>query len=249
MELKDKLIDYQGKPYLPVVWRVVEFRNKFESTYGIETSIQFTQNSVIATAKIVMFDSGKVLAMGHKSKPLNQNDAVAKAETGAIGRALSFFGIGTELATQDLEEGDDVVDKAVAQQTTVPEMVKTPGISGGSKLDQFNNALKQAPNLAPQAPQTDSYQTQYDKTGGVKLVSVGQVKRLWAIAISKKISAQEVNRMLADSYGFTDPKKLNWKQYNDFIKFLESCEAVQEEPPMPTEMPADLVEQMNEIPF
>lgn len=226
MDLTKHLIDYNGRPYLPVVWRVVDFRQKYPN-HSIFTQITINDNFVLARADI-LDDKGRVLSQAHKTKPLNDKDAIAKAETGALGRALSFFGIGTELAVQDLEEGDEIVHNSVKETTkTVDEQINksTPA------LKALNDTIKGLPNSFKPSTSTN-------KDTGLKKASPAQIKRLWAVAKEKNLSNNDVFRMLQSKFNLTQVEDLDWKQYKDFVdEYMQNIESISEEinstPPQP----------------
>lgn len=103
-----------GKMYLPVAPRVAWFR-KEHPDWTIETEpLNIDWEHGVAMFRAVIRDSeGRVIATGTKAESVHSFvDFVEKAETGAIGRALSVAGYGT-LQALDLDEGveqGEVVD-------------------------------------------------------------------------------------------------------------------------------------------
>jgi len=201
------------------------------------------QNSVIASAEITD-EKGRLLSKAHKTKPLSDKDAVAKAETGALGRALSFFGIGTELAVQDLEEGDEIVDKAIKKEIpTASNELKQPKI-----MTPAEKALTDTINGIPNYFKSPNVTPTQNQQQGLKKASPAQIKRLWAVAKEKNLSNNDVFRMMNIKYGLTKVEDLDWKQYKEFVDGdLQNIDSLNEEinsqPPPPTMMP------MDEIPF
>jgi len=114
----DHLTDIKGKPYLPVQWRLVWFREEHPD-WTIETQIssQF-ENGAIMKAQI-KDETGKVISQAHKMETkAGFGDYLEKAETGAIGRALGMTGYGTQFSP-DLDEGDvRIVDAPISNTTS-----------------------------------------------------------------------------------------------------------------------------------
>jgi hypothetical protein len=231
---QEHLIDYQGKPYLPVVSRVVWFREKHGDKYSIETTVAPIGTSSVLGSASIRNESGRILATAHKTKPINEKDSFAKAETGAIGRALGFLGFGTELATQDFEEGDEIVDQALGSnlalkkaieivhgKTPLPPTIKPVVTKESIREEQpvFPVSPGIAAILAKQASKNPiELQNEAPKAGGgLKLVSPGQVKRLFAVAKSVNMPPQVWLEQMQTKYGHQEPAQLDWKQYKEFV--------------------------------
>jgi len=86
--------DKQGKTHLPTFCMVKKLRNKFGDTYAIITDPveQFTTDRVVTVNAKILKD-GKLISSGMASVNRIEKDAVEIAETKAVGRALSFFGM------------------------------------------------------------------------------------------------------------------------------------------------------------
>jgi len=92
-----KTINIKGKEYVPVVERVKEFHNIFNSEGHIVTHIVSNdEKRVVVRAEIIFGD--KVCFTGHSQaewgKGMMGDVALEIAETSAIGRALGFANIG-----------------------------------------------------------------------------------------------------------------------------------------------------------
>lgn len=121
INLADHVMNLKGRDYLPVAPRIVAFREANPS-WSIMTEPAEIRDLLYCKA-IVLDDVGRVVATAHKVVTSFAGGAFEKAETGAIGRALSLCGYGT-LAAQDMDEGDDIADAPVAKPSGYP--VKSP---------------------------------------------------------------------------------------------------------------------------
>lgn len=102
----------KGKPYLPVQWRLVWFREE-RPDWGIHTKIEkeFEDGAIMKAS--ILNELQVVVATAHKMETKTGfKDYLEKAETGAVGRALAMVGYGTQFSP-DLEEGDRLADAPV----------------------------------------------------------------------------------------------------------------------------------------
>ena len=107
INLADHVMNLKGREYLPVAPRIVAFREACPG-WSIMTEPLDIGQSLYCKA-IILDDGGRVIATAHKVVTSFAGGAFEKAETGAIGRALSLCGYGT-LAAQDMDEGEDIAD-------------------------------------------------------------------------------------------------------------------------------------------
>lgn len=123
----EHLTDIKGKPYLPVAWRLVWFREAHPD-WSIQTEIKTDFEAKRCIAKATILDeAGRVIAMAHKVEDAaGFGDYVEKSETGSIGRALAMCGFGTQFSP-DIEEGTTrIVDAPVEiKATPKPKYINT----------------------------------------------------------------------------------------------------------------------------
>jgi hypothetical protein len=107
------LLDFKGKDYLEVKFRIVWFREE-HPTWSIETElVTVTEKSSCARATI-KDEAGRVISTSHKFENVQGfPDFIEKSETGSIGRALALIGYGTQFCADELDEGKRIVDAPV----------------------------------------------------------------------------------------------------------------------------------------
>lgn len=99
------LTKLSNKDYLEVKWRLVWFRS--EHPHGAITTedVQITDKLAVFKATVTDSEGGSATGFGSET-PGDFRDFIEKAETKAIGRALSALGYGTPFAP-DFEEGTE----------------------------------------------------------------------------------------------------------------------------------------------
>lgn len=121
MNYEDQMIPMRGgKKYLPVAPRVKMFRDEHPGGRIDATIVELDRERkfCLCEASIYLSD-GQLLAKAHGSEDAADfADYIEKAETKAIGRALSLAGYGT-LSAADIEEGA-VVDTPQEQARPAP---------------------------------------------------------------------------------------------------------------------------------
>ncbi len=123
--VKEHLINLNGKAYLPVAWRLVWFREEHPD-WGIVTEpVHIDTEKGIAVFKATVYNAeGMAIGSGTKSETARGFvDFIEKAETGSIGRALAVCGFGTQF-DPELDEGDRIVDSP--QEPKQPQGAATP---------------------------------------------------------------------------------------------------------------------------
>lgn len=96
---KLRIEQYRGRAYLPVDERIYWFRYDHPN-WTIQTDVAYVSPDgrfVIVRASL-MDEQGRVYATAHKGRSADEgSDFVEKAETAAIGRALSLLGYSTSV--------------------------------------------------------------------------------------------------------------------------------------------------------
>lgn len=124
MELKT--VDVKGKPYVPVVERIKEFRRLYPDG-AIVTELISNIDGVCAFRCEAYKDktSTRPDATGHASEKetssyINKTSYIENCETSAVGRALGILGIGIDTDVASAEE----VSNALYSQTTTIDKTK-----------------------------------------------------------------------------------------------------------------------------
>ena len=156
IDLSAHLMNLKGKSYLPVAPRIVAFRET-RPDWAIVTDPVTIGDAWYCRASIID-DAGRIHATAHKSVTSFAGGAFEKAETGAIGRALSLCGYGTLLAL-DMDEGDDIADAPVAQPAkpaAVPAeaLDMLAAIEGAATEDELRGLGPAIKMLPPKAQQS-----------------------------------------------------------------------------------------------
>lgn len=122
------LLNLRGKDYLQVAHRIMWFREE-HPYWPIRVEVQDKTDKYVTCKATVYDDKGTILQEAHKTEHFQHfQDALEKAETGAIGRALANLGYGTAFA-QDLMEHEEPLVK--------PKLVDSPQLQ---KKDERNEA-------------------------------------------------------------------------------------------------------------
>lgn len=108
--LKDKAIDFKGKPYVQVSDRVLYFNEVYPDGY-IETEKTADIDNYVEFRAVVTPDASNPTRCftGHSQATwgdgfVNQTAALENAETSAVGRALAFMGIGVIESIASVDE-------------------------------------------------------------------------------------------------------------------------------------------------
>lgn len=115
------LMNLKGKDYMMVAHRIVWFNEEALELGGFEMQSEqlvLTDERAVIKATVKLFDkAGKLLKQGVGTKSETKKDFpdfIEKAETGAIGRAITMMGFGTAYALADLDEGSRIIDSPLA---------------------------------------------------------------------------------------------------------------------------------------
>lgn len=124
------LLNLRGKEYLQVAYRL-QWLNEDVSRFSIDTTYLTVspEESVVKALICIYDDAGKLVRSATAVKRETKKDFgdhLEKAETAAIGRALSMLGYGTQYALSDLDEGDRLADSPLNKaESTTQEIPKT----------------------------------------------------------------------------------------------------------------------------
>lgn len=103
------LMDLRGKLYLPVAQRLIWFRED-HPTWGIKSEFLKLEETYALAKVSVLDEANRILAEAHQDCARSDfADFVAKAETSALGRCLSYLGYGTQWA-DEIDEGARISD-------------------------------------------------------------------------------------------------------------------------------------------
>lgn len=124
IDLSKHLTNLKGKAYLPVAPRIAFFRESYP-LWSIVPDVVIVDGEPRMVRATICDDNGRIVAVAHKTVTAFAGGAVEKAETGAIGRALSLVGIGT-LQAMDLDEGDDIAESPQPRPVAPPTRKAEP---------------------------------------------------------------------------------------------------------------------------
>jgi len=191
------IMQIQGRDYLPAAWRIVWFRQEHPE-WTVETRIieHDPTNALALMEARVIDDDGRLRAVGHKMETAKDfRDYLEKAETGAVSRALTFLGYGTQYALELDTTGEDPTRTTQRPQERATATPGGVGAAGGG----------QAPQTGSTGSTQGSGQPAYVKRfwaqareGGHSEESVKETMRaLFPSATSTKdLSAEELDRLL-----------------------------------------------------
>lgn len=212
------LLDLKGKPYLQVPWRIVWLREDHPDWVFDVTFPVLDDKKVMAKATI-LDEKGAIRATAHKVEHFAHfADAVEKAETGAIGRALGMLGYGTQFAI-DLEE-DRLADaplESVKPKTTAAFNNQNIPVSNKNAvpLQEPNKPLNHAPT----------------KSGGL---SEAQIKRFYALLKKANWTDDDAKRCLKMHFGVEKSSDLSRDQYDLFCDYLQKNKTLEQVMSSPT---------------
>lgn len=143
----NKLINYtpvHGKNYAEVPQKVQAFRNLFPMGYITTEIIRFDPGVVYMKAEAGVYEDGKrvVLATGmaferQDASNINKTSFIENCETSAIGRALSFLGLGSESSICSVEELTQAIETQNAiQQGKIPEIPNTGTVETAPRIPE-----------------------------------------------------------------------------------------------------------------
>lgn len=228
------LLDLKGKPYLQVAHRLVWVREE-HPLWCISASLISSGENWFIFKAIIADESGKVIATAHKRECTeNFPDAVEKAETGAIGRALAIAGYGTQFEPEFDEQerlADSPIEPAKKGPLNVPKVEPKVG-AGNSLSDQASKsggvlAVKiNPPTPAPlgELPKPQAGPTQVNATAKAKTRQDlnNLISSLARSVIAKRIySLESLKDYLRMTYKAEDKASLTEGQAQELLQYLE----------------------------
>lgn len=163
----EHIIEFKGKEYLPVAWRLVWFREyypngtietemilfdpdkEFSAEVSVWNSEKRRSEKVMKSEKgfamfraVVKNGQGGIATATKTERGVDFPDYAEKCETGAVGRALAMLGFGTQFTADELQEGKRIVDSSVERNT---QLDKSPVPDKAS----MQSTQPPAPNTAP----------------------------------------------------------------------------------------------------
>ena len=125
------LLNLKGKKYLMIAYRI-QWMNEEVENFSVTTEfLLMNDDQAVAKATVSILDKdGKVIKTAMATKRETKKDFpdfTEKAETAAIGRAISILGFGTQFALSDLDEGNRLADSPLeAPVKTEAKVEATP---------------------------------------------------------------------------------------------------------------------------
>lgn len=108
--------------YVPVNVRVMQARTKYGDDLGILTEVKIFPEQGVAYIIAAIVVGNRKLANGHAmTTDLNDEKAIEKAESSAVGRALAFAGFSADSAIASAEDMADVIQDTVSEPDSLPE--------------------------------------------------------------------------------------------------------------------------------
>lgn len=206
----------QGKDYLQVAHRVLWFREE-KPDWSIETELAHATGGLIVKA-VIKDASGKIKSMGLRYEA--KMDDLERCETGAIGRALSILGYGTQFAL-DLEEGDGkLADAPIAKRENSnqkrsqdkPAIPSANTPTGTGKLQTSDRAEKVSNN--EHTPQTSNLKNETP-------ISMPHAALIYKWLEERKKPVESFNMYIEKTYGADVVSKLKEWQFEEVRKMLE----------------------------
>lgn len=127
-----------GADYLEVKWRLYWLR-AYDPDACIKTELYWHENNIaIFKAEVMLSGHGNASATGWGSEGYDDfRDYLEKAETKALGRALSALGFGTQFTPDfDFEQGTGKVVDAPVRQARPQQTIRPENAQGGSQQYQ-----------------------------------------------------------------------------------------------------------------
>lgn len=134
-------LNLRGKEYLQVAYRIVWFREE-HPFWPIKIEIEDKTDKFVTCKATVCNEKGDVIQEAHKTEHFAEfHDALEKAETGAIGRALANMGYGTAYAQEILSHEGDDIEK--------PKLVDTPLVRTAKEVVEISKSITDTNKTVP----------------------------------------------------------------------------------------------------
>lgn len=141
-----ELLKLKGKDYMLVAHRLLWF-NEEVTNYDISSEfLLLTDEQTICRVTVTIKDSNgvvvKTATATKRETKRDFSDHTEKAESSALGRALSMLSFGTAQALADFDEGERLADaplKAVEVKKEEPKKEVKPKKEVAKKVGSFNN--------------------------------------------------------------------------------------------------------------
>ena len=150
------LMKLKGKDYMMVAYRMIWFNEEVtRSKISTEFLLINDEQTICKAVVQILNEEGNVIkeATGTKRETRKDfPDHSEKAETGAIGRAITALGYGTAYALADLDEGDRIIDAPLAYQKPVQKVADKPQVE--SKTEQAPQTTSGSSFLKPKTAET-----------------------------------------------------------------------------------------------
>lgn len=144
--LKDKAIDFKGKPYVQVSDRVLYFNETYDKGSITTELVSSPQDDMVVVKATIKPVEGENRAFTGYSQAtwddgyINKTSALENAETSAVGRALAFMGIGV---IESIASADEI-NKA---QTQPPKKKATEKMTSEQAKERAMGAIETANNV------------------------------------------------------------------------------------------------------
>lgn len=158
------LLNLKGKDYLMVAHRIQWF-NEVEKNFDITTEfLLINDDQTVCRATVLVKDiTGTVVRSVTATKRETKKDFpdhTEKAETSAIGRAISLLGYGTQFALADLDEGARLADSPVID-VKITDVKGATAVKVGSATAEIRATISaesvKAISPEPEKPKTNSF--------------------------------------------------------------------------------------------
>lgn len=216
-------LNLKGKKYLQVADRLIWFREEHPNFRIWTTLVEYNEKFAIVRAEIADHE-GHILQTAHQQEHVAHfQDAIAKGETAAVGRALAMLGYGTQFA-QELEMNNGVEERLVdSPRSPKPPKTESKPIPAKGGVTLPNSVQMKQPDLisdkgpvSPPLVQPSATTSDLDPVDNDHMVAL---KKLMA---DFKISVKDVQHICVYQFKTTDPRALNFGQYKELMEIIKS---------------------------